>query len=274
MSTGPLLELPEVTLCALDTRAPDLALAAIGRCRTHIRFGRSLLLGHGQRPTPWPEGVDWVDVGPIRSAAEYSSFMLGQLLPLVQTSHVLVVQWDGFVAHADRWDPAFLGVDYLGAPWGKAHNGHHVGNGGFSLRSRRLLQALHDPALAARWHHPEDVCIAQTLRPELEQRHGIVFADLALAQRFAFENEPPAEPTFGFHGMYNIARVVGPEAFADLMDRLPDSVITGRDGFKTARALLRDGHPALARRFLLRRHALGAASLRTHWMSLQARLRA
>lgn len=264
------IDLPQVTLCALDTRSPGLALAALQRCRQHIHFGRTLLLSHGTQPTPWPEGVEWVDVGPISSAAEYSSFMLGKLLPLVDTSHVLIAQWDGFVSHADCWEPAFLGVDYLGAPWGKARNGHHIGNGGFSLRSRRLLQALQDPVLVAQWHHPEDVCMAQTLRPALEKNHGIVFADLALGQRFAFENEQPPGPTFGFHGMVNIERVIGPEAFAAMFDTLPDNVITGRDGFKTARALFRSGQFALAHRFLQRRLALGATDWRTRWMAWRA----
>jgi hypothetical protein len=70
--------------------------------------------------------------------------------------------------------------------------------------------------------------------------------------------------------MVNIERVIGPEAFAAMFDTLPDNVITGRDGFKTARALFRSGQLALAHRFLQRRLALGATDWRTRWMAWRA----
>jgi len=200
--------------------------------------------------------------------------MLRRLLSWVDTSHVLVVQWDGFVADPARWEPAFLGVDYLGAPWGKAPDGHFVGNGGFSLRSRRLLRALQDPAFAVRLHHPEDVCIGQTLRDELEQRHGIVFGSLGMACRFAYENEAPAQACFGFHGMFNLPAVIGAPAFGALIEQLPADVLSSRDGFKTARALWRTGQPALALRLLERRAAVRPLDARSRLLQWQCRWRA
>ena len=35
-------------------------------------------------------------------------------------------------------------IDYIGAPWPHFRDGHNVGNGGFSLRSRRLLEACRE----------------------------------------------------------------------------------------------------------------------------------
>ncbi len=273
----PVLHLPQVTLLAVDTRSPALALRALRHSLRHIRFARSLLLTHGAaagalpRTEASPHGdIECVDIGPITSSADYSRFVLGGLLPHVQTTHVLIVQWDGFVIHPACWNPAFLATDYLGAPWGRARHGHRVGNGGFSLRSRRLLQALHDPALQARWHHPEDICIAQTLRDELQARHGIHFADLALAQGFAFENETPPGPCFGFHGLVNLHRALSAEELDAVLPQVPDSVWASRDGFKACRALLRDGHARQAAQVLQRRLAAGATDWRSRWLAWRA----
>ena len=263
------LALPEVTLCAVDTRSPALALRAMRHSMRGLGFARALLLTHGAPPVP--AGIECVEIGVIESSAAYSDFMLRRLAEHVDTSHVLVIQWDGFVVDPSRWDASFLRVDYLGAPWGKAPHGHVVGNGGFSLRSRRLLLALRDPAFAPRLHHPEDLCIGQTLRPALESEHGIVFGDLALARRFAFENEPPAEPTFGFHGAVNLPRMLPASELAALVDELPPDVAAGRDGFKLSRALLRAGHVKAARQLLTRRLASGATDWRTRWLAWQAR---
>jgi len=264
------LQLPTVTLCTVDTRTPALAVRALQRCMQGIGFARTILFTEGTPPVP--DGIERIDIGRIGSSADYSQFMLHRLLGFIHTEHVLVVQWDGFVAHAACWDASFLQADYLGAPWGKAPAGQLVGNGGFSLRSRRLLQALRDPAFAARLHHPEDICIGQTLRSELEARHGIVFGTLEQAQRFAFENEAPPGPTFGFHGVFNLERALGPEAFASWIDELPAAVVAGRDGFKLARNLVTDGEPALAQRLLQRRRALGTHDWRSRWLGWRCRI--
>ena len=60
-----------------------------------------------------------------------------------------------------------------------------VGNGGFSLRSRRLLLALQDPRIEL--VEAEDTTICRTFRPLLEREHGIRFGSEALADKFAFE---------------------------------------------------------------------------------------
>lgn len=266
-----MLELPQVTLCAIDTRTPALALQAMAHCMAGIRFGRCVFLTEG-RPAGVPAGIEAVDIGPIGSGAAYSDFVLRRLPEWVQTSHVLVVQWDGFVLDPARWEPAFLDTDYLGAPWAKAPAGREVGNGGFSLRSRRLLLALQEPAVAARLHHPEDICIGQTLRPWLETERRLVFGSRALAGRFAFENEAPAQPTFGFHGAYNLPRALGPRAFADWLPALPAAMVGGRDGFKLARALVRSHQGALALRLLERRAAGGPLDWRSRLLQLRARL--
>ncbi len=268
---APLRPLPQVTLVAVDTRSPELALRALAHSSRHLAFARCLLLTHGATGLHLPPHIEAVDIGPLRSAAEYSHWILASLLDHVATSHVLVAQWDGFVSDPEAWDDAFLEADYLGAPWGKAPQGFLVGNGGFSLRSRRLLECLLAPAARAQWHHPEDICIGQTLRPLLEAEFGIRFGSLDMARRFACENEPPPGPCFGFHGLLNLHRALDSAALSDMLQQLPAGVAASRDGFKWARAMLQAGLPGPASSLLQQRLAGGARDWRTRWMHWRAR---
>jgi hypothetical protein len=79
----------------------------------------------------------------------------------------------------------------------------NVGNGGFSLRSRRLMEIVAtDPAITT--YHPEDVAICRTHRRHLERAHGIRYAPEEAARRFSIEGykQPGRTYTneFGFHG--------------------------------------------------------------------------
>ncbi len=131
----------------------------------------------------------------------YSRFCIKNLAGAVQGTHVLVVQNDGYILRPDLWNPAWLQYDYIGAPWRLMVAGgdkrKRVGNGGFSLRSRRLLdecsQLDYDEGVA------EDIQICQTRRHTLLFR-GIRFAPLEIARRFSVEKVDPKGPTFGFHG--------------------------------------------------------------------------
>ena len=67
--------------------------------------------------------------------------MLQELHDHISTAHALCIQWDGYVLNAQAWDASFLDYDYIGSVWPQFGDGHRVGNGGFSLRSKRLLEA-------------------------------------------------------------------------------------------------------------------------------------
>lgn len=249
------LPLAQVSLCAVDTRAPALAARALQRSMTGIDFGRALLFTHDWRPsTPLP-GIEVIDIGPIRSGADYSHFVLRELPAHIQTSHVLVTQWDGFVVHPEAWTDEFLQYDYLGAVWTDQPAERCVGNGGFSLRSQRLLQAGRDARITQ--EHPEDLMLGRTYRALLETGHGVRFAPPALARRFAFENEAPAAPTFGFHGPYNLPRVLAEGEMRQCLDALPDDFFRSRDARRLARALLKARMAGAARQLIQRRLAAG-----------------
>ncbi len=254
------LNLPEVTLACVDTRLPELAIEAMQRCRAQIDFGRSVLFTDAAWQGSVPEGIDRVDLV-IDSVPAYSRFMLQGLDAHVQTSHVLVVQWDGYVLDASQWDPRFLDFDYIGAPLRRQPPERTVGNGGFSLRTKRLLRAMQDPAMSIT--HPEDTCICHDNRPRLEREHGIRFAPVDLASRFSFERVEPAGPTFGFHGLFLMDRVMPAADLDGVIDRLPDSMGRGQDVHDLCRQLIRAGRLATARKLLGMRWRAGVRNWKT-----------
>ena len=218
-----MIELPGVTLCCIDTANHALALRALLRSRAGIRFARTVFLTDAPaHDLAAPEGIDVIPIAPLTSRDQYSRFVLKAMLPHVATPHVLLVQWDGYVVNPQAWDPAFLECDYIGAKWHWQEAGMRVGNGGFSLRSRRLLEALHDPRIVLAGAEDETIC--RTFRPLLERDHHIRFADEAAADRFAFEAAYPIGLPFGFHGLFNFCRVVPPAELAALAPGFSDAI--------------------------------------------------
>lgn len=219
------LSLPTVTLCAVASVNVAATVRALQISLGKIDFADCLLFTDASI-APGAE-IQLVSIPKIRSAAAYSEFMLRELVGHIRTEHCLVVQWDGFVLDADAWDPAFLQWDYIGAPWPQFTDGRDVGNGGFSLRSRRLLEACCDPGFQP--GHPEDVAICRTNRDLLESGHGIRFADRSIAERFSYERTLPRGPTFGFHGIFNMVSEVGVEEFWSTYMTLDDRSTAGTD---------------------------------------------
>jgi tetratricopeptide (TPR) repeat protein len=218
-----MLQLPGVTLVCIDTANHALALRAIARSCDGVRFGRVLFLTDAV-PTdlPVPEYVEVMGISPIASREAYSNFVLKQLLPFVHTEHLLLVQWDGYVINPNAWNTAFLECDYLGAQWFWHGDQMRVGNGGFSLRSRRLLAALCDPRIVL--VDAEDTTICRTFRPLLEREHGIRFGSEALADQFAFEAAYPIGKPFGFHGLFNFWQIMPPPELAALVAHFSDGI--------------------------------------------------
>ncbi len=216
-------ELPEVTLACIDTANHALALRALEHSSRGLAFGRSLFLtDRVPAGVTVPTGIDVVTIAALGSRDDYSRFVLHSLVAHISTVHVLLVQWDGYVVNPGAFEDAFLSVDYIGAKWFWYDDAMRVGNGGFSLRSRRLLEALADRRITL--VEAEDVTICRAFRPLLEQEHGIRYADEALADRFAFEAAYPAGMPFGFHGLYNFCRVVPPRDLAALAPQFSDAI--------------------------------------------------
>ena len=195
---SPAPNLDRVTLACVDCVNHELAIAALGQCVQKCAFARVLFLTDRAFAL---DGVDVVRIAPLTSRDAYSRFVIKDLARHIDTSHVLLIQWDGFVVNPQSWSDEFLDHDYIGARWGWPEDSHTVGNGGFSLRSKRLLEAGSDPRIT---DMPiEDVAICRAYRPLLEADHGIRFASEPVADRFAFEATYPKGMPFGFHGLFN-----------------------------------------------------------------------
>ena len=218
-----MLQLPGVTLACIDSANHALALRALTRSCADIHFARTLLLTDAvPKGVQVPDGIEVVAIAPIASRDAYSNFVLKELRPFIATEHVLLVQWDGYVINPGAWDPAFLECDYLGAKWFWHEDGMRVGNGGFSLRSRRLLAALEDSRITL--VDAEDTTIGRTFRPLLEREHGIRFGSEELADQFAFEAAYPIGKPFGFHGLFNFWQVMPPAELAALTAHFSDNI--------------------------------------------------
>jgi ADP-heptose:LPS heptosyltransferase len=185
----------ELTIVCIDCYNYGKAISALQKCKEKVNAGRVLFLTDIEI---YVDGVETIIIDSIKSKEEYSYFCIKELNKYINTTHCLVVQWDGYILNGDLWNEEFLDYDYIGAPW-LYSDGRNVGNGGFSLRSKTLLEILEkDDFISAL--HPEDDAICRTYRPYLEETYGIKFAPQDLAESFSYELREPNQKTFGFHG--------------------------------------------------------------------------
>lgn len=199
-----MLNLPEVTLVAIDCVAHELTKEAIfetcdriSPAEVHIWSDRRL----------FPE-IPWHKCR-LRSLESVATVLWTHVPQVIQTSHILLIQWDGWVLNEHCWNPDWLDFDYIGAPW-DWHPENRVGNGGFSLRSRRLLKFLAEHPKEFPIRNPEDDTLCRKYRAALELE-GFRWAPESLARRFSFERTRNPQATFGFHGLFNWPQVLTPD---------------------------------------------------------------
>jgi hypothetical protein len=215
------LRLPDVTLCMVDCATTTLAARALRKCIGECEFGDAILFCDAP-----PDTRDFrcVAIARLGSRADYSTFILKELARFITTDYVLVAQWDGYVVEPRAWTDEFLRWDYIGARWHWHSDGMTVGNGGFSLRSRRLLAATAAPDFPLERHVNEDEQICRTQRPFLAAA-GIRFAPEPVADRFSYERSVPERPTFGFHGLFNLWRHLEERELIAVCEELPSHVV-------------------------------------------------
>jgi hypothetical protein len=212
------VSLPNVTVVAVDCVAHELTQMAIEDTLCEVEPAEVLLWSDRFVGRHASRHCD------CRSLDDVARVLWYEVPARVRTSHFLVVQWDGWVLDDARWDPKWLDVDYLGAPWPWHDDGLTVGNGGFSLRSTEFARWV--AANAGRYPpvagENEDVSLCRRYRSAL-QRDGFVWGSRAQAEAFSFEREEP-HPTFGYHGAWNWPRVLSPERLAERLERANDYV--------------------------------------------------
>jgi len=190
--------LPRLTLILIDCHNYVAAEASLKNSLSKCKFGSAKFFTDRDIRI---DGVETVIIPPIRSKEEYSYFVVKELWKHFDTDFVLITQHDGVVMDPNAWDDSFMDYSYIGAPWVYGDQ-HEIGNGGFSLRSKELHWALGNDPLISSWV-PEDACIGRTYRHHLEQKHGMRFPSVELADRFSYELREPTGPTFGRHANFH-----------------------------------------------------------------------
>jgi hypothetical protein len=160
---------------------------------------------------------------PISNMKDYSRFMIYHLTEHIDTDYTITIQHDGFIINPDSWRDDFLDYDYIGAPWPWREQGFvtpfgehiSVGNGGFSLRSKKLLDlptkvevpfdvvAMNDFYKmfgSVNWNEDGNICVHNR---HIFEQNGCKFAPVEIAKYFSYESPLPINhgiTPFGYHG--------------------------------------------------------------------------
>ena len=191
--------LSKVTLVAIDCYNYGEAIASLKKSMEQCKFAAVKFLTDIEIKV---DDVEVIQIPTISSKEEYSNFCIKELDKYFDTEFVLVTQHDAWVLDGDVWNDEFYSYDYIGAPWTYT-DGRNVGNGGFSLRSKKLQNILSkDPEI--RITSPEDEAIGRLYRNYLTHNYWIKFAPEEVAHKFSFELNQPKQKTFGFHGNFHL----------------------------------------------------------------------
>ena len=210
-----MIELPDVTLIAPTGDHIEETIAAMLKCCEVIKFGAVKLVTHKE-----PELLEGITLEKSLYAMDtyynYNKYVFEDLYHHFDTSHCLLMQYDSWIINPELWDNEWLKYDYIGAPWTYRDDSYiswetkehvRVGNGGFSLRSKKLTELPYLknlPLTDERGYFNEDGNVCCYYR-HVFIREGIKYAPIDVAAIFSFENLVPENygvKTFGFHKNY------------------------------------------------------------------------
>ena len=211
-------KLSDVTLLAVSSIEIDHAQDSLKISSYEIEFASIKFLTSKKPKINFPE-IEYIEIPEI-DINGYNKIMINDLHKYFDTSHCLIVQSDSFVVNPNEWTNEFLKYDYIGAPWTKTINPkknlqidlkkNRVGNGGFSLRSKKLAEATKNINLSE-LNLPlitEDVVTCHYLYEDLIKK-DISFAPIELASKFSVEHVETNKEfgigpgnVFGFHGKH------------------------------------------------------------------------
>jgi hypothetical protein len=198
-----MLYLENIDLININCVDPIESSKVLDLCTKQIKFNKSILFTDKQIDSD--HEIQLID--PITNIEQYSDFCLS-LTNYIDNEFVLIVQNDGFILNGNKWNNDFLKYDYIGAPWMQTKViGQKVGNGGFSLRSKKFLDFSN--LFQTTNSEPEDNFLCLTKYYEALQ-YGCVYAPSNVASNFAYEyphnlsDRFNLKDLFGFHGKHNL----------------------------------------------------------------------
>ena len=191
----------KIDLITINTVNPKGGVRALEYSQKYFKFNRTILFSH---KNPANNKFEFIETPKFIDLTDYSNFIL-RLKNIINSDYILIVQEDGFIINPNNWDDKFLDYDYIGAPWptsrkwlrrwdnfGKdvsskiskniKHN--NVGNGGFSLRSRKFLEysSIFDDCMGL----SEDIFLS-LYNFDIAKEYGIKFAPKRDALKFSSE---------------------------------------------------------------------------------------
>ncbi len=206
-----MVTLNNVTLVSVTSVNVDRTIKALMYSNRGIQFNKVLLITDKDVT---PDGISVINI-PKLDYIGYSRFIVYELHKHIETEFALIIQEDGFVINPKAWTSEFLKYDYIGAPFPIPNDNFsyrdpfgnliRVGNGGFSLRSKKILEL--PTKLNLEWksyfgYYNEDGFFAVHNR-YLFEKEGCNFAPVELAAQFSIENKTSETKNiipFGFHG--------------------------------------------------------------------------
>jgi len=224
------INLSNVSIVCIDDRNLQPAIESIEKSSEEIIFGEKILITNESLCSKdysnllKKKGITIKFIPKITSISDFSFFCLNNLSDYISTEYCLLVQWDGWIINPSKWNSSFLEYDYIGATW-PHHKVNRVGNGGFSLRSKKLLDATKSltgekkPSLD---NLIEDDYICREHKEQLEYKFKIKFAPENLADDFSIERKKWTGNSFGFHGFFNFAYIVPEAIFNEKLTELHD----------------------------------------------------
>jgi hypothetical protein len=206
-------KLQDVTLLTFTSVRIDEHISSMNKCVQDIKFGAVKFLSN-EKPNNLPEYAEFVKIDPIKDIMDFNRFCFSELYKYVDTSHTLLFQDHAYILNSQMWDNSWLMWDWIGSPWGIVENAYianngeraRVGNGGFSLRSKRMLELpskMNWQLREEQGFYNEDGNFCCYYRKEMLE-NGIQYAPLDVALKFSYENPVPEHgstypTTFGFH---------------------------------------------------------------------------
>jgi hypothetical protein len=227
-----MITLSDVTLVCISSIRIEECLSAINKCTNYCNFYDAKFITDKLIKETSDLKVEKCE--PLTSLQQYSDFILTKLHNYVDSSHCLLIQDHAFISNPNVWTNEFLKYDYIGSPWPlyiinqlmlnlrigfdlhgqplncnlnldnyNPHN-YRVGNGAFSLRSKKLLKAI--STFENKYpDKPEDNIICIYEKNTLES-NSFKIAPIDVAAAFSVEMPTEYNPhadnsiTFGFHG--------------------------------------------------------------------------
>ena len=192
--------LTNVDIITVNCTNPNNGLLSIKYCQKNFNFGRSIIISH---ENIFDKNVELIKINKLNSINEYNDFIL-TLDKYIDNDFVLIVQDDGFIVNYNLWDDVFLDYDYIGSPW-PSHNDinwislqpvklqpylleylkyNRVGNGGFSLRSKKFLKYS---SLFKNCENNGEDAFLNVIKYKDAINYGIKYPSIELSLKFSHE---------------------------------------------------------------------------------------